>query len=71
MWRSGSMGHSLVVGISYPGECAKGTDDEGDVGERSNDEDRVGVHRMVSEVVHNLVEEPGSTRQRTTAVNTA
>ena len=65
------MEHSLVMSISYPGECAKGTDDEGDVGERSNDEDHVGVHRMVSEVVHNLEEEPSSTGQGTTAVNTS
>ena len=60
-----------MMSISYPGECAQGADDEGDVGERSNDEDRVGVHRMVSEVVHNLEEEPGSTRQRTTTVDTS
>ncbi len=65
------MEHSLVMSISYPGECAYGADDEGDVGERSNNEDRVGVHRMVSEVVHSLEEEPGSTGQRTTAVNTS
>jgi hypothetical protein len=64
------MEHSLVMSVSYPGECAYGTDDEGDVGERSNNEDRVGVHRMVSEVVHNLEEEPGSTGQRTAAMNT-
>ena len=60
-----------MVGMSDPGECAKGTDDEGDVGERSNDEDRVGVHRMVSEVVHNLEEEPSSPGQGTAAVNTS
>ena len=60
-----------MVGMSDPGECAKGTDDEGDVGERSDDEDHVGVHRMVSEVVHNLEEEPSSTGQGTTAVNTS
>jgi hypothetical protein len=71
MWRRGSMEHLLVMSTSYQGECAKGTNDEGDVDERSNDEDCVGVHRMASEVVHNLEEEPSSTRQRTTAVNTA
>lgn len=65
------MEHSLVMSVSYPGECACGGDDEGDVGDRSNNEDRVVVHRMVSEVVHNLEEEPGSTGQSTTAVNTS
>ena len=63
------MEHSLVVGMPYRGECAKGTNDEGDVGERSNDEDCVGVHRMVSKVVHNLQDEPANTGKRTTAVN--
>lgn len=65
------MEHSLVMSISYPGECAQGANDEGDVSERSNDEDRIRVHRMVSEIVHDLEEEPGSTGKRTTAMNTS
>jgi hypothetical protein len=71
MWRRGSMEHSLVMSVSYPGGCAQGADDDGNVGERSNDEDCVDVHRTVSEseVVDNLENEPGSTRQRTAAVN--
>jgi len=60
-----------VVSIPYPGKRAQGADDEGDVGERSNDEDHVGIHGMVSEVVHNLEEEPGSSGQRTTAMDTS
>jgi hypothetical protein len=63
------MEHSLVMGIPYPGVCAYGTGDDSDAGKWSNDEDRVGVHRMVSEVVHYLEDEPADTGQRTTAVN--
>lgn len=58
-----------MMGIPHPGVCAESTDDDSDAGERPNDEDRVRVHRMVSDVVHDLEDEPADTGQRTTAVN--
>lgn len=60
-----------MVGISHPGECTHGTDDNSDVGDRSNDEDRIVVLTTVSEVVHDLEDKPASTGQRTSAVDSS
>ena len=58
-----------MVSIPHPGNCAQGDDDDNDVGNRPGDENRHVVDRMVPEVVHDLQNEPASTRQRTTAVD--
>jgi len=60
---------SLVVGVSHPRECAYGTDNNGNVRYRTNDEDRIMIDRMVSEVVHDLQDEPADTGKCTTTVN--
>ncbi len=60
---------SLVVGISHPRECTHGTNDNSDIGDCPNDEDRVRVLGMVSEIVHDLKDKPASTGQRTSAVD--
>jgi hypothetical protein len=52
---------SLVVGIPHPRDCAQGTDDDSNVGDRPNNKDRVVVDRMLSEDVHDLEDKPAST----------
>jgi hypothetical protein len=59
---------SLVMGVSHPRECAYGTDNDGSVRHRTDDENRIRVDRMVSEVVHNLQDEPANTGKCTTTV---
>jgi hypothetical protein len=63
------MEHSLVVGIPHPGERTHGTDNDSDVGDYPNDEDHVVVDSVVSEVVHDLEDEPAGTGYRASAVN--
>ena len=60
---------SLVVGVSHPGDCAYGADDDGNVRYRADDENRIMIERMMSEVVHDLQDEPADTGQCTTTVN--
>ena len=45
---------SLVMSVSHPRECAYSTDDDGNIRYRTNNENRIMVGRMVSEVVCNL-----------------
>ena len=49
------------MGVSHPGECAYGTNNDGNVRHRTDDENRIVIDRMVSEVVHNLQDEPAKT----------
>jgi hypothetical protein len=58
-----------VMIIPDPGKCAQCTDNDSDVGGCPNDENRVMV--LMPEIVHNLEDEPASTGQRTTAVQTS
>ena len=60
---------SLVMGVSHPRECAYGSDNDGNVRYRPNDENRIMIDRMVSEVVHNLQDEPANTGKCATTVN--
>jgi hypothetical protein len=60
---------SLVMGVSHPGDCTHGANDNGDVCYRTNGEDRIWVDRMVSEVVHNLQDKPANTGHCTATVN--
>ena len=48
--------------IPDPWECTQGTDNDGDVGNRPDDEDQVRVDCMVPIVVHNLENEPSNAR---------
>jgi hypothetical protein len=70
MYYNGITERSLVVGIPHPRERAHATDDDSDVGDRPNDKDHVVVDSMVSEVVHDLEDEPPGTGYRASAVNT-
>jgi len=56
--------------IPDPGDCAQCTDDDGDVGDRPNDEDQVRVDVMMPEIVHDLENEPACTGQRAAAMDT-
>ena len=67
----GSKNDSLVMGVPHPRDCTHGTDDNGNVCHGTNDENRIRVDRMVSEVVHNLQEEPTNPGKCTTTVNTS
>jgi hypothetical protein len=60
---------SLVMGVSHPRDRAHGADDNGDVCHRTNDENRIWVDRMVSEVVHDLQDKPANTGKCTATVN--
>jgi hypothetical protein len=59
------------MGVSHPRECAYGTDNDGNVRYRTDNENRIVVDRMVSEVVHNLQDEPADTGKCATTVNTS
>ena len=62
---------SLVVCVSYPRDCTYGTADDGKVRYYTNDENRIMIERMVSEVVHNLQDEPADTGKCTATVNSS
>lgn len=57
------------MGVSHPRDCAYGADDNSNVSYRTDDENRIWVDRVVSEVVHNLQDEPANTGKCTTTVN--
>jgi hypothetical protein len=57
------------MGVSHPRDCAYGTDNDGNVRYRTDDENRIVVDSMVPKVVHNLQDEPADTGKRTTTVN--
>ena len=58
----------LVMVISHPRECAYGADNDSSDCYRPDDENGIRIDGMVSEVVHNLQDEPSNTGKSTTAV---
>jgi hypothetical protein len=55
--------------IPDPGECAQGTDNDGDVGNRPDDDGQFRVDLMVAEVVHDFEKEPANTGYGTATVD--